>query len=197
MDCHCLTLLKRLVLSRPQPHVLDSVRPIGSSLLTQVTCLSDVHQGSALHSLSFTMYNSPVDIALTSTSTLTTRSCTSPGVLPTFHLLMPCHIASVTIHAGSGRTGCFSTIIRRKQLCLDFVHSATNLVSDLWIDVAAFSLFRKRLCVTVTLDEDLSDIGYRRCRYQTRTLRHIRSLINLCRRQDGRSKSCDVTVSLL
>jgi len=75
---------------------------------------------------------------------------TSPGVLPTFHLLMLHRIASAMFHVGSRKTGCFSTITRRKELCLELVHSGTKFHNSARIDVAEVKVLQSR-CSAVRL----------------------------------------------
>jgi len=94
---------------------------------------------------------------------------TSPSVLPTFHLLMLHRIASAMFHVGSRKTGCFSTITRRKELCLELVHSGTKFHNSAGIDVAEVKVLQSR----GTLDEDLSlerhvTVIVRGCSYHVR-----------------------------
>jgi len=104
---------------------------VRSSPSTLVTCLSGVPQGSTHDPLLSAMYIFPVNnVAFIFTSMLTTRSCMSPYVLPTFHCLMLCCIALVTFHAGSWRTRCCLT--RWKQFCFGDSRTADKIWHVCW-----------------------------------------------------------------
>jgi len=95
---------------------------VGTSRSSPATCLSGVPKGSVLGPLLLST-TSLQYITCISTSVLTTRSFTSPYVIPTFNRLMWCRIVSAIFHAGSSKTGCYSTPARLKRFCSELAHS--------------------------------------------------------------------------